>query len=198
MVLTVMNVFLNAIVFGFIISGFTNEIIKWGGWDGINSAHIGRVLVVYSAIVIVAIPFLMAVISLNFKSMAFVLLSLIPYLIFLPTLVGTFVMYSIARLADITWGNRISYTKSSFEGATKEEVEKLSSKLNIISGFVLLVVVMLNVGVATVLILFYSEPLVIGVIMVSIVGVFLVQCLFSIIYFFIKHIGCQTCKQRMK
>jgi hypothetical protein len=181
-----------------VVAGFTNEIIKWGGWDAINSAHIGRILVVYSAIIIVAVPFVMAIISLNFKSMGYVLISLIPYMLFLPTLVGTFVMYSIARLADITWGNRVSYTESSFEGASKEELKKLSAKLNIMSGFVLLVVVLMNVGVATVLILFYSEPLVIGVIMVSIVGVFLIQCLFSILYFTVKHLGCQTCKQRMK
>lgn len=194
-VLTYIVMFINAAVLGMIVSGFVYEIIRWGDISLIHQ-DIGHAMIIYSAIAMISIPFLMAIISLNVKSIFYVLFSFLPYFLFLPTLVGTFVMYSIARLSDITWGNRVSTAQSSFEGATKKEVENLKNNFNIISGFVLLSVICLNVGVCVVIILFYKNSLVIGSIIVAIAGVFIIQCMISIFYFLVKHIGCQTCVQR--
>ena len=193
-VLTSVTVLANSIVLGFVVSGFINEIVKWGG---LSHDDLGRTMIIYSAIVIVCIPFVMAVLSLNLKSVIYLILSFIPYWLFLPTLVGTFVMYSIARLSDITWGNRVSLQKSSFNGASDLEISNLQNRMNIISGFVLLAVIVLNVGVTSVMILFYTNSLFIGILMVTIVGVFVIQCAISVVYFVIKHLSCQTCKQRI-
>lgn len=93
-VLTHFAIVFNAVTLGFIVSGFVYEIIDWGG---LSNYTLGRSMIVYSAIVIVSVPFVMALVSLNLKSAVYVLLSFIPYWLFLPTLVGTFVMYSVAR-----------------------------------------------------------------------------------------------------
>ena len=185
---------INSIVLIGIVSGFISEIIHWGG---LINGNTGRMLIVFCAIVIVCIPFVMALISLDIKSICYVLFSFIPYWLFLPTLVGTFVMYSIARFSDITWGNRISDPQSSFHRANPEQISNLKTHMENISGIILLAVILFNIGIASILILSYTTPFVIGIIFATIVGVFLIQCLISIIYFIIKHISCSTCSQRI-
>ena len=195
-VLTYITAVVNSIAFGFVITGFIHEIISWGDLTGLHD-NIGRTMIIYSSVIIVSIPLIMAILSLNLKSMFYIVFSFIPYIIFLPTLVGTFVMYSIARLADITWGNRVSLAKSSFHGASDSDIKILKSNFNIISGFVLLAVIILNIGVALILIFFYTTPIVIGAIMVGIVLPLLLQCLISMVYFIVKHASCQSCKQKL-
>lgn len=192
--LTTIMILVNSIVLGIIVSGFIHEIVKWGG---VINDDIGRMIIVFSAIAIVASPFIMAVVSLDFKSMGYVLLSFIPYWLFLPTLVGTFVLYSVSRFSDITWGNRFSKASSSFHNATSEQIDTLRSKMDIISGVMLFCVILANIGVTVILILFYTNAIVIGIILASVIGVFLLQCLMSIIYFAVKHISCATCVQRL-
>ena len=187
-------VFANAVMLVFIIAGFINEIVKWGG---VINDNVGRMMTVFSAITIVCVPFVMALVSLNFKSMLYILVALIPYWLFLPTLVGTFVMYSMARFSDITWGNRVSYAKSSFQDASQNEVNDLKQTMNDTSKVILFALIIYNISVCVILILFFTEPLVIGIFITTIVGIYVIQCLISMFYFMGKHLSCKTCSQRI-
>jgi len=192
--LTVIVSFVNAIVLVLIVSGFVYEIVKWGG---LVFTDIGRTMIVCSALTIISIPFVMTLISLDIKSFGYLLLTLIPYWLFLPTLVGTFVMYSISRFSDITWGNRISKSSSSFNDATPEQISVLKRKMNNMAGLMLFGVILYNIGICSVLIVLYTDPLVVGIIMACIVCVFVIQCIISIVYFIGKHVSCGTCIQRV-
>ena len=77
-----------------------------------------------------ASPFFMALVALDFKSFWLLLKSCIPYWLFLPTLVGSFTTYSIARVADTSWGNRVSVAGSNFKGSTQKELSDLQEDLS--------------------------------------------------------------------
>jgi len=57
-------------------------------------------------IFVVLVPFIIVLFSLDFKEFGKLLLYFIPYVLFLPTLLGTFTLYSCARSDDVSWGKR--------------------------------------------------------------------------------------------
>ncbi len=67
---------------------------------------------------------------LDFKSLWLLIKSSIPYWLFLPTLVGSFTLYSMARLSDISWGNRVSVSGSNFKNASQHEVAQSQQELS--------------------------------------------------------------------
>jgi cellulose synthase/poly-beta-1,6-N-acetylglucosamine synthase-like glycosyltransferase len=106
---TVLVMIINTLAMCFVLTGYIYAIVDWGG---LGSSNVGRLLIEYSTIVVFALPLVMALISMNLKSIVYILFGYILYWLFLPTLCGTFVLYSVARLSDITWGNRESAEKS--------------------------------------------------------------------------------------
>ena len=106
---TICVMILNTVAMCFVLTGYVYAIVDWGG---LGNSDVGRLLIEYSSIVVFALPFAMALISMNLKSIIYIIFGYILYWLFLPTMCGTFVLYSVARLSDITWGNRESTEKS--------------------------------------------------------------------------------------
>ena len=190
---TIFVISLNTIVFLIVLGGYIYAVISWGGFQHSN---IGRLMIEYTTIVVLVLPLFMALISLDLKSIFYVGVGYPIYWIFLPTICGTFVLYSITRLSDITWGNRISSEKSSFENSSDEDIILLKKKMSMFSNFVFILVFILNIGICCALIFLYIYDMVIAIILMSIVGIIVIQCFFSVIYFLGKHISGMTYKQR--
>lgn len=84
---------INMIAMILTIAGFIRQAVAWG----FNPTGIDRLIIQWTIIVVLVVPFFMAVVSLNFKSLWLLVKSCIPYWLFLPTLVGSFTLYSMAR-----------------------------------------------------------------------------------------------------
>jgi chitin synthase len=59
-------------------------------------------------IFVIGAPFIIVLISFDLKEFLKLILYFIPYIFFLPTLLGTFTLYAYSRSYDISWGNRIA------------------------------------------------------------------------------------------
>ena len=142
-------------------------------------------------------PFIMAIVALDFKSLGFLLISCIPYWLFLPTLVGSFTIYALSRLSDTTWGNRVSVAGSSFKGASQKQVADLQADLSSNASVALVFISVANVAIEILVIYFHSNSwFIVGCIAVIFTTI-IIQVLVSLVYFIIKHLSCRTCMQRM-
>ena len=130
------------------------------------------------------LPFVMALLALDFKSLLLLCFSAIPYFLFLPTLVGTFSIYSMTRLADTTWGNRKCNNENQAYG---EHIENQASTIMVFS-------LLTNLILQYVLVFNYQNPYIMLTTIATLITPMVVQTLISIIYFGGKHLskGCET------
>jgi len=78
---------------------------------------------IYTVIMVTFVPLLIALLH-SPKSFSLMVVSIIPYYMFLPTLVGWFSAYAFARTWDLTWGNRpASVDVGSGSAQTKAKAE---------------------------------------------------------------------------
>jgi len=149
---------------------------------------ISRQILQWSTIVILLIPFVMATISLNFTSLWLLVKCSIPFWLFLPTLVGSFTMYSMARLADTSWGNRVSVAGTNFKAASQHEIALVQEDLSNNSLVALIFLTFIN-GVIEFLVIYYGVDtwFIIGV-MAFIFFSTIMLSMISIVYFIGKHI----------
>ena len=137
---------------------------------------------------ILLIPFVMAAISLNFTSLWLLVKCSIPFWLFLPTLVGSFTMYSMARLADTSWGNRVSVAGTNFKAASQHEIALVQEDLSNNSLVALIFLTFIN-GVIEFLVIYYGVDtwFIIGVMAFIFFSTILLS-LISMVYFLGKHV----------
>ncbi len=185
-------VVVNAVGMCLIVGGYIKECIRWNFFP----PAIDNLIIQWCTIAIMSIPFIMAAVSLNFKSLGYLIISCIPYWLFLPTLVGSFTIYALSRLSDTTWGNRVSVAGSSFKGASQKQLADLQADLSCNASVALVFISLANITIEFLTIYFRTNKwFIVGCIM-TIFGTIIIQVLVSFIYFIIKHISCTTCKQR--
>lgn len=184
--------FLNIMVIIFVLCGFLRQSISWG----FNPEGIDRKLLQYITLAVMAVPFAMALIALDFRSLWMLIKGAIPFWLFLPTLIGSFSLYAIARVCDTTWGNRVSTAGSNFKGATQKELDDLQTDLSN-NALVGLIFVTVANGIIEALVIYYgyNSWFIIGVLCV-VFFVAVVQICISTCYFVGKHLSGLTCWQR--
>ncbi len=184
----------NAIGMCLIIAGYIKECIRWNFFP----PGIDNMIIQWCTVAIMSMPFIMAIVALDFKSLGYLLIACIPYWLFLPTLVGSFTIYALSRLSDTTWGNRVSVAGSSFKGASQKQVADLQADLASNASVALVFVSVANVIIEILVIYFHSNTwFIVGCIM-TVFATIIIQVLVSFVYFVIKHISCTTCKQRSR
>ena len=142
----------------------------------------------FGALAVLFLPFVLGIIALDFYSLFLLLLCFVPYILFLPTLVGSFTLYSIARLGDTSWGNRATVAKTVFsEDVTDEEIAKLQSTLKSNSGVALVFVTLINGAVFMFCLAFARSPAFILFVMIVLFATTILQSCFSIIYYVGHH-----------
>lgn len=163
---------------------------------GAVQPSIARMIIMWSAVGVTAAPFILGVISGNFRSVALLLLYAIPYYLFLPTLVGSFSLYSMARLHDVSWGNRQTTDRSGFSTAVSDaELDRLKKDLSSNAGVALLFVSLFNIVLEFCVIFFrYDDWFVVGIIG-SLFITTMIQAIMSCIFFIGKHLSLATCRQ---
>ncbi len=185
-------VVVNAVGMCLIVGGYIKECVRWSFFP----PNIDNMIIQWCTIAIMSIPFIMAAISLNFKSLGYLIISCIPYWLFLPTLVGSFTIYAFSRLSDTTWGNRVSVAGSSFKGASQKQLADLQADLSSNASVALVFISLANITIEFLTIYFRTNTwFIVGCIM-TIFGTIIIQVLVSFVYFMVKHISCTTCKQR--
>jgi hypothetical protein len=138
----------------------------------------------------------MALISLDFKSLWLLVKSCIPYWLFLPTLVGSFTLYSMARLSDTSWGNRVSTTGSNFKSATQFEVSQSQQELSNNALVALIAITIVNAFLEFFIIYYgVNSWFIVGVIILVFFST-AIQAFVSMLYFVGKHLSGSTCLQR--
>ena len=183
----------NAIGMCIIFAGYIKECIRWNFFP----PGIDHMIIQWCTVAIISMPFIMAIVALDFKSLGFLLISCIPYWLFLPTLVGSFTIYALSRLSDTTWGNRVSVAGSSFKGASQKQVADLQADLSSNASVALVFISVANVAIEILVIYFHSNSwFIVGCIAVIFTTI-IIQVLVSLVYFIIKHLSCRTCMQRM-
>lgn len=186
---------LNAISFGFVLGTFVYSIIVLKFNTLFTSASVNESIILVCALVLFLLPIVISILSLNFKSTLYILLSYIPYLLFVPTLNGTLMLYSLARYSDITWGNRVSDIKSSFVKSSDEERTFLKKRMSIIATIILTIIILINVALLVLFIIFRSNLYFISIIMLIVTSVFIIPCVLAMMYMIYNHITCKTCKR---
>ena len=184
----------NAIGMCIIIAGYIKECIRWGFFP----PGIDNMIIQWCTVAIMAMPFIMAIVALDFKSFGYLLIACIPYWLFLPTLVGSFTIYALSRLSDTTWGNRVSVVGSSFKGASQKQIADLQNDLSSNASVALVFVSVANIIIEILVIYFRSNTWFIVACIMTVFATIIIQVLVSLIYFICKHLSCETCKQRNK
>jgi hypothetical protein len=146
------------------------------------------VAIVVAAFAVLLVPFALSLLSLDFLSFFLLLVGFIPYVLFLPTLIGVFTVYAIARLGDTSWGNRLSSVGSGFiQDVNAKQIEKLSIALNANAGVALAFLSLFNiVGFVLVVFLRKVQGFLLGVILL-IVATIGVQAILSAVFFIGHH-----------
>jgi cellulose synthase/poly-beta-1,6-N-acetylglucosamine synthase-like glycosyltransferase len=187
-------VVVNAIGMCLIVSAYIKECIRWNFFP----PGIDNIIIQWCTVSIMSIPFVMAAISLDFKSLGYLIIACIPYWLFLPTFVGSFTIYALSRLSDTTWGNRVSVAGSSFKGASQKQIADLQADLSSNASVALVFISLANIIVEFLTIYFRANTwFIVGCIM-TVFATTIIQVMVSFIYFISKHISCNTCKQRYK
>ena len=147
---------------------------------------------------VAALPFFIAFIH-DWISLGRLIVSMIPYYIFLPTFVGGFIVYAAARTWDLTWGNRVTTQESLFEGAAQlnqeaeDEEKRRQQQFNnnlhnrALGGLFFLLI--LNTAAVVLTTKYESSHQFIFFSMVGIFSTTLVQAFFSIIFFLKYHVA---------
>ncbi|AYV77169.1 MAG: glycosyltransferase [Barrevirus sp.] len=184
----------NALAMGIIISAYIKESIRWG----FIPPTIDYLIIEICTVAIMFMPFLMSIVALDFKSLGYMLIACIPYWLFLPSLVGSFTIYSLARLGDISWGNRVSFSGSAFKGASQKQIADLQADLLSNSSVALVFISVLNIAIEIIVIYFQKNSWFIVACILVVFSTILIQVMVSFVYFVVKHLTCTTCRQRSK
>ena len=161
------------------------------------------VAIVVAAFAVLLVPFILSLLSLDFVSFFLLLVGFIPYVLFLPTLIGVFTVYAIARLGDTSWGNRLSSVGSGFiQDVNAKQIEKLSVALNANAGVALAFLSLFNVvGFLLVILLRKVQGFLLGVILL-IVATIGIQAILSAVFFVGHHtynlFTCNCCCQKKR
>lgn len=84
-------------------------------------------IIIVSAYSIMVIPVLISF-FVHIRSSLRLITSIVPFYLFLPTLVAWFSSYSAARFWDVSWGNRPGSSQSSEDSLNNEQAKKLKEK----------------------------------------------------------------------
>lgn len=184
--------FLNFLVIVFVLAGFFRQSSSWG----FSPSGIDRQLLQYSTLAVMAVPFIMSIVALDFVSLWMLIKSCLFFWSFLPTLVGSFSLYSLARVCDTTWGNRVSVAGSNFKGATQRQLADLQEDLSSNALVGLIFVTIFN-GIVEFFVIFYgfNSWFIVGVLGVVFFSTF-IQVALAIVYFLGKHISGLTFWQK--
>lgn len=199
-------VILNALVMIFVLAGFFRQSISWGFYP----TGIDRQILQYFTLAVMTIPFLMAIIALDFKSLWMMIKAAVPFVLFLPTLSGSFALYSLARVSDTSWGNRVSVAGSNFKGATTNQLQDLQRDLSSNALVGLIFITVLN-GVVEAIVIYYgvNSWFIVGVLCFIFFST-IIQVILATIYFVGKHVSgltfwercgcclCGCCKRRKR
>jgi len=115
------------------------------------------------------------------KSFALMVVCIIPYYLFLPTLVGWFSAYAFARTWDLTWGNRPASTEHGNLSATSRQNAESALKAKAMTVCIFILVI--NFAFIFLVQQFESQKYTILVLAGFIFTFAAVQMLFSIFYF---------------
>lgn len=185
-------VLLNIVVMVFSISGYIRQVILWK----FMPPETAQAIIQWSVLIILFSPFFMALLSLDFLSAWYLVKSCIPYWLFLPTLIGSFTIYSFSRLFDTTWGNRTSLVSSSFKSSTQKQISDLQGDLKSNSLIALIFLTAVNITLQGITMYFgLNTWFIISILSVVFFTTF-VQIFFSTIYFLGKHLSGLTFWQR--
>jgi len=176
-----------------ILAGYINQGLRW---DFVPPG-VDYSIILYATLGIIGMPFLMALVALDFKSFGYLVISFIPYVLFLPTLIGSFTVYALSRLSDFSWGNRISVAGSSFKSVTHKQLADLQADMSSNASVALVFITLANIIICVVVIYFHSNSWFIVGCMCTLFATIGIQATISFIYFMVKHITCRTCRQRM-
>lgn len=149
---------------------------------------------------LLALPFIMAIVSLNIRSLILIIFSFIPYILFLPTMVGTFTIYAMARLSDTSWGNRTDKSLVLLEqkkNSIKKKSDNVRNDINANASTILLFVTVTNLVVQAFLVYFSNRLEIMLILIFVMILPICIQLLLSIFYFLVKHISCSTYQQRI-
>jgi cellulose synthase/poly-beta-1,6-N-acetylglucosamine synthase-like glycosyltransferase len=186
------TIFLNAGFASIIVFALVRQFVLNGGLQ----QTVSRMIIMWGTVIVMGTPFILGLLSGNFKSLFFLLVHWIPYMLFLPTLVGSFSLYSIARLSDTSWGNRKVSAKSVFsEQVTDAQIDRLQAELNGNAGVALLFVTFFIVVIEFLVICFrFRDWFIVGV-MCTLFLTNLVQGVMSMIFFLGAHLSGTSCRQ---
>jgi cellulose synthase/poly-beta-1,6-N-acetylglucosamine synthase-like glycosyltransferase len=183
----------NAVGMCIILAGYINQGLRWDfAPPGVDYS-----IILYATLGIIGMPFLMALVALDFKSFGYLVISFVPYILYLPTLVGTFTVYSMSRLSDTSWGQRTTVAGSSFKSATHKQLADLQADMSSNASVALVFITLANIVIGVVVVYFHSNSWFIVGCMCTLFATIGVQATISFIYFVVKHITCQTCRQRI-
>lgn len=183
---------INAAFMCIILAAFFEESIRWS----FSPPSLIQQILQWATIGIIGVPFFMAIVSLDLKSLGLLLVSCIPYWLFLPTLIGSFTIYAFSRLSDTTWGNRVSEDGAGFKDISRNQIINLQNDLSSNASVALLFLSIANVGLLSFLVAFHKNSLFILICMAIVLAPMGIQVLISTIYFIVKHLSCNTCRQR--
>jgi len=187
-----LTAFVNMFAMIFIVAGFIRQSSAWA----FSPTGINRIIIQWSTIFIMASPFVMALIALDFKSFFLLLKSCIPYWLFLPTMIGSFMLYSIARVFDVTWGNRSGSAGANFKSATQKQLLDLENDFSSNSLVGLIFMTVLNIVIEAIVIYFGVNSWFIVGCLAIIFSTTVLQIVISFIYFLVKHLSGSTFWQK--
>lgn len=184
--------FVNMLAMIFIVAGFIRQSSAWA----FSPTGINRIIIQWSTIFIMASPFAMSLIALDLKSFVLLLKSCIPYWLFLPTMIGSFMMYSISRVFDVSWGNRGGEVGANFKSATQKQISDLADDFSSNSLIGLIFMTILNIVIEIIVIYFGVNSWFIVGCLAVIFSTTILQISISFVYFLAKHLSGTTFWQK--
>lgn len=184
--------FINMIAMIMIVAGYIRQSAAWS----FSPEGVDRIIIQWSTVFIMAAPFVMSLVALDLKSFLLLLKSCVPYWLFLPTMIGSFMLYSVARVFDVSWGNRGGSAGANFKSVTQKQLTEMSEDFSSNSLIGLICITLLNIVIEIIVIYFgVNSWFIIGCLGI-IFSTTIFQILLSFCYFMIKHISGATFWQK--
>ena len=131
-------------------------------------------------IFVISIPFIVIFFSFKIGEFIKLILYFIPYVLFLPTLLGTFTLYAYARSHDVSWGNRIDNLE-----ITKNVQEDISGDSATILMFVNIINIVLEFCVIN-----YGNKIGMLILILIITAPLVIQSTIVLVVFLFRHLMC--------
>jgi len=135
---------------------------------------------IYTVMMVTGFPMVIALLH-SPKSFSLMVISIIPYYMFLPTLVGWFSAYAFARTWDLTWGNRPASTEHG--NMSTNTIAKAEADLKAKAMTVCIFILVGNFAFIFLVQQYQNYSITIVVIAAFIFTFAAIQMLFSIVYF---------------